>query len=392
MARARITEFRAKTLLLSELNLRYEGISVTHNQDLSKLAKQLKADKKYTLKVDQGVKSRFTQGLVKLNLSPKQTIKELNRLKRKGFERFLIEEYIPHRAQDEKFLALERTREGIKVLYAQVGGINIEKETEKVKTTLIPYQTSPKISHFVTKTETFSKILKAFNKYYFSFMEINPFITIDNQFYPLDLAVEADTAAESKVKGAWTQKDIVEASLLQKTEEEKAVEKLASTSQASFKLDLINPNGSIFLLLSGGGASLVIADEVYNYGFGKLLGNYGEYSGNPTSQETYIYTKAVLSLLAKSKSKKKTIIIGGGVANFTDIRLTFKGIIKALQENKKWLRREGVKIFVRRGGPHQKEALQSIKQFLIKEDLYGLVSDQYLSLSEIVKKALKHYA
>src|SRR5207244_5834547 len=119
-------------------------------------------------------------------------------------------------------------------------------------------------------------------------------------------------------------------------------------SQASFKLDLLNPDGSIFMLLSGGGASIVLADEVYNLGFGKQLANYGEYSGNPNEEEVYLYTKNLLNLLLHSKAHQKILIIAGGVDNFTDIRITFKGIIKAFEEVKEQLSEEQTTIYFKR--------------------------------------------
>ena len=138
------------------------------------------------------------------------------------------------------------------------------------------------------------------------------------------------------------------------------------------------------MLLSGGGASIVLADEVYNQGFSKELANYSEYSGNPNEEETYIYAKNLLSLLIKSKANKKVLIIGGGVANFTDIRITFKGIIKALTEVKEELKKQRVKVFVRRGGPYQKGGLMLMKDFLEKESLFGKVVGPEIVLTDVV--------
>jgi len=75
--------------------------------------------------------------------------------------------------------------------------------------------------------------------------------------------------------------------------------------------------------LSGGGASITIADEAMNQGKSSLVGNYGEYSGGPSTEETYLYTLDVLRQVLTSKAPKKAIIIAGGVANFTDVKKTF---------------------------------------------------------------------
>lgn len=63
----------------------------------------------------------------------------------------------------------------------------------------------------------------------------------------------------------------------------------------------------------------------------------------------------------------KLLIIGGGIANFTNVAATFKGIIRALKEYKLALAKYGVKIFVRRGGPNYQEGLRAMR--LLGEDL-----------------------
>jgi succinyl-CoA synthetase beta subunit len=167
-----------------------------------------------------------------------------------------------------------------------------------------------------------------------------------------------------------------------------AVEELASQSQASFRLAVLNPNGSIFLLLSGGGASVVLADEVFNQGRGHELGNYGEYSGNPNTEETLIYTRQIISLMLDSKAERKVLVIAGGVANFTDVRATFKGVIAALDEAKDDMRGQGIKVYVRRGGPFEAEGLAMMREFLEREGLLGEVSGPDMMLSEIIPRAM----
>ena len=54
------------------------------------------------------------------------------------------------------------------------------------------------------------------------------------------------------------------------------------------------------------------------------------------------------------------LIVGGGIANFTDIAATFKGIVHALREYAPQLIAHKVKIWVRRGGPNYVEGLRQI--------------------------------
>jgi ATP citrate (pro-S)-lyase len=89
-------------------------------------------------------------------------------------------------------------------------------------------------------------------------------------------------------------------------------------------------------------------------GFAHELANYGEYSGAPTEGQTYEYAKTIIDLITRGapRAEGKILIIGGGIANFTNVAATFKGIIRALKEFKQQLIKSGVKIFVRRGGPN----------------------------------------
>ena len=57
----------------------------------------------------------------------------------------------------------------------------------------------------------------------------------------------------------------------------------------------------------------------------------------------------------------KLLIIGGGIANFTNVASTFKGIIRALKQFQQQLQAHKVKIFVRRGGPNYQEGLKAMR-------------------------------
>lgn len=53
-----------------------------------------------------------------------------------------------------------------------------------------------------------------------------------------------------------------------------------------------------------------------------------EYSGGPSTQETYLYARTLLDCAtANPDGKGRALICGGGIANFTDVAATFKGII-----------------------------------------------------------------
>lgn len=56
----------------------------------------------------------------------------------------------------------------------------------------------------------------------------------------------------------------------------------------------------------------------------------------------------------------KVLIIGGGIANFTNVAATFKGIVKALLQFQAKLVDHKVSIFVRRAGPNYQEGLRLV--------------------------------
>lgn len=386
MARKKISEYKAKSLLLEHLGLPYQGIAIV-NGDLSPLLK-LDTTKTYVVKVDQGIKKRFKLGLVALNIKKDEIDQVVKSFAKNGYTRCIIEPFLKHDSLDERYLSLVRIREGVRVITSVKGGVDIENEKDSLKEFTIPANSLEEIAKSIQVSTGFiKKLVESMDQYHFSFLEINPLIVNGDELMLLDLAVEVDSAGGFFVQKAWSDQDFVSAEKL--TPEEEFIEELSRQSQASFKLDVLNEDGSIFMLLSGGGASIVLADEVYNQGFGKELANYGEYSGNPNSEETYYYTKQLLSMLLKSKAKKKVLIIAGGVANFTDIRVTFKGIMKAIAEASQKLQQQDTKVFVRRGGPYQKEGLASITAFLQKENLIGEVHGPELVLTEIVAQALE---
>jgi ATP-citrate lyase beta-subunit len=117
-------------------------------------------------------------------------------------------------------------------------------------------------------------------------------------------------------------------------------------------------------MVAGGGASVVYADTVCDLGHSGELAMYGEYSGNPNTQNTYQYAKTVIDLMTREKDpegRPKLLLIGGGIANFTDVAKTFTGIIMALEEYAEKLKSVNTRIYVRRGGPNYQEGLNNIK-------------------------------
>lgn len=373
MARVKLSEFRAKMLLVSGYKGRALTLS-TLDQDLA----ALDASVRYVVKVDQGVKKRGKQGLIKVGVSKDSVSVAVKELADKGFSRFLAEPLVEHDDTDERYVSFERTADGISVHYSPKGGVDVEASPDSVAAyTAVDV---PLPQSFV------DHVMEVMDREHMSFVEINPLLVHDDTCQLLDAAVLVDSAGESL--GHWTAADVVEVRTM--TEAETAIADLNTNSTASLSFRVLNPHGSVWLLLSGGGASITIADEAHNAGKAELVGNYGEYSGGPTAEETYLYTKHVLQQMFGSDAPKKALVIAGGVANFTDVKKTFTGIVQALSEVVDQCHKHKVRVFVRRGGPNEVEGLARMKTFLDENDLYGSVHGSDVVLTDVIHEALEY--
>merc|ERR1712106_908231 len=66
--------------------------------------------------------------------------------------------------------------------------------------------------------------------------------------------------------------------------------------------------------------------------------------------------------MTREKHKEgKVLIIGGGIANFTNVAATFKGIVRSLEEYQTAIRDHEIKIYVRRAGPNYQEGLRVMR-------------------------------
>jgi succinyl-CoA synthetase beta subunit len=386
MSRKKLSEFRAKSLIFATLGQGYQGIQLdSQDNDWGQAVEALTDSQRYVVKVDQAEKGRFKKGLVKLDRQKSELAGDAEELFKKGYQFVLVEQLKQHEPADEKYLTIERLRQGKKISFSNVGGVDVESHADQITSQM--YDGQP-IDGLDIPGETLEKLAKVFDDNYFSFLEINPFTILDGQLQVLDAAVEVDDEATFFEDG-WQATDIRSPRASSISEEELIVRELSDKSQASFSLERINADGSVWLLLSGGGASVMVADEVHNLGYGKQLGNYGEYSGNPNTEETRHYTEQVIKLMLNSKAERKVLIIAGGVANFTDVRQTFKGVIEALKIYQDELLKQGCAVYVRRGGPYEKEGLKLMKDYLEQAGISGEVSGPELLLSDIVAHAVK---
>lgn len=255
----------------------------------------------------------------------------------------------------------------------------------------------------------------------FTYLEINPLVVIPNEdktsaeVHFLDLAAKLDQTADFECGVKWAiarspaalgltnvasgDKVNIDAGPpiefpapfgRELTKEEAYIADLDAKTGASLKLTVLNPNGRIWTLVAGGGASVVYADAIASAGFADELANYGEYSGAPTESQTYHYARTVLDLLLRApvSDKGKVLFIGGGIANFTNVASTFKGVIRALRDFSSQLKEQNTQIWVRRAGPNYQEGLKNIKAATQELGLNAKVFGPEMHVSGIVPLAL----
>ncbi len=302
----------------------------------------------------------------------------------------LVEPFVPHAA--EYYVAFQCEANADVILFSPEGGIEIEDNWDKVRRIEIPvHEKSPalpldEIKDAAERAVVEKFILDVFGVFRekdFSFLELNPFAVVNGKCVILGSVARLDDTAA--FKGKWSVefpapfgRDL--------SKEEAYVKSLDEKTGASLKLTILNPKGKVWTLVAGGGASVIYADTVVDLGFGKEMANYGEYSGNPNDEETHLYTKTVLDLMLKGGGK--VLLIGGGIANFTDVAKTFKGIIQALEEKAAELKKAGVKIFVRRGGPNYEKGLDLMRALGKKTGIPIQVFGPETHMTKIVPMAL----
>ena len=378
MSRIKISEYAAKKMIIGDS---YRGVALTGREKFPRGT--------FVVKVDQGVKKRMKQGLLAVGVNAESARKKIVGWRGKGFSRFLAEPLFVHEAHEERYLSLERVRDGIRILYARKGGIEIEAHPEEVSQYLVRSATEggEVAVQMGIPVEFLTHLIRVFTAEHMAFLELNPLVVRGDVCVPLDAAALVDSAG-AHFPVSWGSDDIIN----EKTthEAEARVRDLASTTPASLKLNVLNPDGALFFLLSGGGGSIVIADEAELEGVGRLIGNYGEYSGGPTREETYLYAREVIALMLASKAKRKALVIAGGVANFTDVQKTFAGIIDALKEKVTELRANGVRVFVRRGGPNERAGLAQMHDFLETERLLGSVAGSDAVITAAIDDAIAY--
>jgi ATP-citrate lyase beta-subunit len=419
MAQQSIREYDTKRMLAEQWKVYFDGLKpydahmviVRPETDLELLVREHDwlVGSRLVVKPDQLFGKRGKNGLILVDASFDRIlnwIKEKMNLEIKvggitdTLTHFLIEEFMPHKK--EFYVAIQSDREEDRILFSPCGGVDVEDLWETVKTVSVsvgdeldpdvltsclseclPGENMPVVEHFV------AGLYRFFRDLHFTYLEINPFAVTKDTVKPLDAVARVDDTAHFRCAEKWGKIAFPAPFGLRLSPEEVYIKNLDMKSGSSLKLTVFNHKARVWTLIAGGGASVIYADTVVDLGYGRDLANYGEYSGNPNPDETYEYVKTILGLMCTYPHPKgKVLIIGGGIANFTDVNSTFTGIISALEDFGTKLRKHGVSIYVRRGGPNYKLGLKNLRRAV---EILGIPIRVYgpeLHMTKIVTMAL----
>ncbi|KAL2759846.1 hypothetical protein ACRALDRAFT_1060174 [Sodiomyces alcalophilus JCM 7366] len=406
----------------------------------------LHPDAKFVAKPDQLIKRRGKSGLLALNKTwaearawvaeragKPQQVEHVTGVLRS----FLVEPFVPHPQDTEYYINIMSVREGDWILFTHEGGVDVGDVDAKAEKLLIPvdleeYPSNEVIAstllHKVPKglhnvlVDFISRLYAVYAECNFTYLEINPLVVIPNEdatsatVHFLDLAAKIDQTADFECGVKWAiarspaalgltnvapaeDKVNIDAGPpldfpapfgRELSKEEAYIADLDAKTGASLKLTVLNAEGRIWTLVAGGGASVVYADAIASAGFAEELANYGEYSGAPTESQTYHYARTVLDLMLRApmSDKGKVLFIGGGIANFTNVASTFKGVIRALREYAVTLNEHNTQIWVRRAGPNYQEGLKNMKAATQELGLNAKIFGPEMHVSGIVPLAL----
>ncbi len=373
-------------------------VVVTSVDELTKLghANEWLKKSKLVVKAHEALGSRFKLGLVKVGLDLREAeaaTKEMigRQVGSITVSQVIVSEMIPHK--EEYYCAVKSTREGTDILVANCGGIEVESNWERVKRLAVEIGQQPSedaleklakdagfTGSLLKKMADFAgKMFTCFDSEDAQYLEVNPVVLREHESELI--ALDAVTLLDGDAKFRHPDWNFAFAAEFGRAYSKHEMEVMAVDAKIKGSVKFIEiPGGDTAMLPAGGGASVYYSDAVVARG-GKLA-NYAEYSGDPPDWAVEVLTDKVCSLPGI-----KNIIVGGAIANFTDVKKTFGGIINGFRKAKSEGKLKDVKIWVRRGGPREKEGLDAMRT--LRDEGFDInVFDRNTPLTDIVDKAL----
>ena len=397
---AKVAEYFGKKLLKKyEIPVPSNWL-ITEKTQLDEI--ELNGNREYVVKAHGNFKGRGKLGLVKVGLSAKGVAGEAKKMLFHQvtinehpvlISEVIIEEKV--NTQKEYYLALQSVREGTDVLFSVKGGIEIEENWDSVNTYTIPVDgvNESALKQFLKKASVpekeisqlcdfIKKLYEAFINEDATYLEINPLGITKDGFVGMDAVLMVDEDAQYR-HSDWSFNFLSDFAR-PLTDEEIHIKTVNSNlTKGTVKFTVLNLEGKpkVAILPAGGGASVFYTDAVVQLGGIPL--NYTEYSGDPAADAVFELTKVVAA-----QDEIQHLIVGGAIANFTDVKATFTGIIKGLHWAREQEHLNGVKIWVRRGGPNEMAGLDMMRA--LREEGFDIyVYDRNTPLTAIVNMALE---
>ena len=444
MAQKAIREFDAKSILARHWDKYFSGFSYSYETVLVKSGSELKEkaaehkwlkDKALVAKPDMLFGKRGKNGLVLFKdqkpgdvtlekaanwidskIKDKQEVyfsfdgdKPVGKPSVDYLTHFIVEPFTPHSQEEEYYISATCVGDDDVLYMSAEGGMEVEEGWDE-KVTEVAFSITATEEEIAEKIranipadvakkdkENFAEFaigfFKAYRELNFAYLEINPFVMQGKKIELLDMVAKLDDTAGFMMAEEWGDVEYPTAfGMEEKSPEVLAIEEADAKTGASLKLTLLKPEARIWTMVAGGGASVVYADTIADMAGIDDLANYGEYSGGPTTGETKFYAETILDLMTREKDpqgRDKILIIGGAIANFTDVAKTFTGIIQAFEEYQDKMKEVGVKIYVRRGGPNYEKGLKDIKEAADRMGLWIDVHGPDTHITDIVRMALE---
>jgi ATP-citrate lyase beta-subunit len=322
---------------------------------------------------------------------------------------FIVEPFTPHDQSEEYYISATCVGDDDMLYMSAEGGMEVEEGWDE-KVTEVAFKitdTEEEIAERIranvpadVKEEdkaNFAEFaigfFRAYRELNFAYLEINPFVMQGNKIELLDMVAKLDDTAGFLMVEEWGDVEFPTGfGMEEKSPEVLAVEEADAKTGASLKLTILKPEARIWTMVAGGGASVVYADTIADLAGIDDLANYGEYSGGPTTGETKFYAETILDLMTREKDangRGKVLIIGGAIANFTDVAKTFTGIIQAFENYAEKMKEVGVSVYVRRGGPNYEKGLKDIKEAAERLGISIEVYGPETHMTDIIRMALE---
>lgn len=284
----------------------------------------------------------------------------------------LIEEKLDIAQEHYVSIVYDTNKKQPVMMYSESGGMDIEEVAdEKIKRENLEIKNSELNSAIPYGQELWNCFVNEDARQ----VEINPLVKIaDGRFVAADAKVALDDDAFYRHED-W--KEFEPRTMMGRlpTEREIAARKIDDEGEKYYQGTAgkyIELDGDIGLILNGGGASIANMDALEAVGL--KAANYTEYSGNPPREKVYKLTKVVMS-----KPGLKGLWMCGVVANFTNVKETFMGIVDALDEIK-----PTYPIVVRRDGTESAEGFAALEECGRRNNLNIKLFKKEMGMSETV--------